>query len=100
MVKGKKKILKIETRLKKDSKKYKDLDYEQSKLKSALHESGRLFYKYSHLKKRGIKTEKPTTMVLMEEQQTEINEIRSKINKIPISIVKDFKRNIKVLNGL
>ena len=98
MVKGKKKILKIETKLKKDSQKYKDLDYQQSKLKSALHEDGRQFYKYTQLKRRGIKSEKPTTMVDMENQQTEINEIRAKINKSPISLIKDFKRNIKKLS--
>lgn len=86
---------KTSKKLSKDSKKYKDLDYQQSTLISALHENWRQFYKYRQKKAKGEKVKAPFTMVGLQEQQNEINEIRKKIGKIPISLMQDFNKILK-----
>ena len=82
-------------KLSKDSKKYKELDLKQSKLKSALHDNWRLFYKWKQTKTKGRKPKAPVTMVAMENQQKKINKIRSEIGKRPISLIQDFKKILK-----
>lgn len=86
---------KTSKKLSKDSKKYKDLDYKQSKLKSALHDNWRQFYKYRQNKTKGEKVKAPFTMVGLQEQQDEINTIRKKIGKSSISLIRDFNRILK-----
>lgn len=84
-------------KINKKSKKYKDLDYKQSRLKSALHENWRQYYKYRQLKSRGDKVKSSISMKKLESQQSEINRIREEIGKSPITLIRDFKKTLRNL---
>ncbi|MHA1227540.1 MAG: hypothetical protein ACTSPV_12410 [Candidatus Hodarchaeales archaeon] len=83
----------------KKSKEYKDLDYKQSKLKASLHENWRQYYKFRVAFPDEKESKAPITMAQMEKQQTEINKIRRKIGKSPISLIQHFKQTLKNLRS-
>ena len=93
MPKRKIKVLKSK-KLAKNSKRYNTLDIKQRRLISILHENWRQLYKH---KCNGKRTKAPFIMPELKFQQIEINKIRDKINKSPISLIKDFKKTLNHL---
>lgn len=95
----KKKIVKkIETKLSKNSKKYKELNTEQGKLKSVLHQGWRDYYKYRIEAKAGNTSKPPEAMADMERQQKKINTVRGKIGKGQINLIQSFRATLGHLN--
>ena len=84
-------------KISKQSKKYNDLDYKQSKLKSSLHENWRNYYKWKTRKSQSDRTKPPFNMIELENQQKEINKIRKRIGKAPITLIRDFKTTLRHL---
>ena len=73
--------------------KYHELDLEQSKLKSVLHEDMRKYLAY----RRGRTIKAPITMAELEKQEKEINKIRKQLEKTPSRLMRDLRKTLKNL---
>lgn len=83
--------------MKKKSKKYKELDLQQSKLKSTLHTNIRLLLKFKHQNPTKNMSKSPISMSELKKQESTINRIRKKLKKDPITLIKDLNQSLTYL---